>query len=113
MDRLLTSLPLAFGFVSSWLLWGLLLGGLPPLIHLLNRRRFRETQWAAMRFLAEAVRKNSRRMRIEQLILLLVRIAILTLLVLGLAQPQLQTFGRLFTANVPTHRIILMDTSFS
>ena len=113
MGRFLSPLLFAFGFASSWLLWGLLLGALPPLIHLLNRRRFRETQWAAMRFLAEAVRKNSRRMRIEQLILLLVRIAILTFLVLGLAQPQLQTFGRLFTANVPTHRIILMDTSFS
>lgn len=103
----------AFGFASSWLLWGLFLGALPPLIHLLNRRRFRETQWAAMRFLAEAVRKNSRRLRIEQLILLLVRIAILMLLVLGLAQPQLQSFGRLFAANVPTHRIIVLDTSFS
>ena len=63
--------------------------------------------------LAEAVRKNSRRLRIEQLILLLVRIAILMLLVLGLAQPQLQSFGRLFAANVPTHRIIVLDTSFS
>lgn len=113
MDRLLLTPVFAFGFASSWLLWGLLLAGLPPLIHLLNRRRFRETRWAAMRFLAEAVRKNSRRMRIEQLILLLVRIAIITCLVLGLAQPQLQTFGRLFATNVPTHRIILMDTSFS
>lgn len=103
----------AFGFASSWLLWGLFLGALPPLIHLLNRRRFRETQWAAMRFLAEALRKNSRRMRIEQLILLLVRIAILVVLVLGLAQPQLQNFGRLFATNVPTHRIILLDASFS
>lgn len=104
---------IAFGFASSWLLWGLLLGVLPPLIHLLNRRRFRETQWAAMRFLAEALRKNSRRMRIEQLILLLVRIAILALVVLGLAQPQLESVGRLFATNVPTHRIILLDTSFS
>ena len=104
---------MAFGFASAWLLWGLLLGALPPLIHLLNRRKFRETQWAAMRFLVEAVRKNSRRMRIEQLILLLVRIAILVLLVLGLAQPQWQSFGRLFAANVPTHRIIVIDTSFS
>lgn len=104
---------LAFGFASTWLLWGLALGVLPPLIHLLNRRRYRETQWAAMRFLIEAVRKNSRRMRIEQLLLLLVRIAIIVLLVLGLAQPQLQTFGRLFASNVPTHRIVVIDTSFS
>ncbi len=113
MNGSAATLMFAFGFASSWLLWGLFLSVVPPLIHLLNRRRFRETQWAAMRFLAEALRKNSRRMRIEQLILLLVRIAILVLLVLGLAQPQLQTLGRLFASNVPTHRIILLDTSFS
>jgi hypothetical protein len=104
---------LAFGFATPWLLWGLALGAVPPLIHLLNRRKFRETQWAAMRFLAEAIRKNSRRMRIEQLILLLVRIAILMLLVLGLAQPQFETLTRIFLSNVPTHRIIVLDSSFS
>lgn len=104
---------LAFGFASPWLLWGLLLGALPPLIHLLNRRKYRETQWAAMRFLAEAIRKNSRRMRIEQLILLLVRIAIMVLLVMGLAQPQFETLTRFFQSNVPTHRILVLDSSFS
>jgi hypothetical protein len=104
---------LAFGFATPWLLWGLALGAVPPLIHLLNRRKFRETQWAAMRFLAEAIRKNSRRMRIEQLILLLVRIAILTLLVLALAQPQFTTLTRFFLNSVPTHRIIVLDSSFS
>lgn len=103
----------AFGFVTPWLLWGLALGAVPPLIHLLNRRKFRETQWAAMRFLSEAIRKNSRRMRIEQLILLLVRIAILVLLVLGLAQPQFETLTRFFLNNAPTHRIVLIDSSFS
>jgi len=38
----------------------------PILIHLLSRRRHRETDWAAMRFLGEALRKNARRMRLEQ-----------------------------------------------
>ncbi|MDB5386853.1 MAG: hypothetical protein JWM11_2499 [Planctomycetaceae bacterium] len=105
--------PIAFGFATPWLLWGLALGAVPPLIHLLNRRKFRETQWAAMRFLAEAIRKNSRRMRIEQLILLLVRISIMVLLVLGLAQPQFETLTRFFLNSVPTHRIIVLDSSFS
>ena len=103
----------AFGFASPFLLWGLALGGLPILIHLLNKRKFRETQWAAMRFLLEAVRKNSRRIRVEQLVLLAVRTLLLCLLVMALARPHFAELGRYFSADVPTHRIIAIDASYS
>ena len=66
-----------------------------------------------MRFLIEAARKNSRRIRIEQLILLMVRVLILLLLVCALAQPYMKSFGTFFQADVPAHRIIVVDTSFS
>ena len=46
-----------------------------------------------MRFLLEAVRKNSRRLRIEQLILLAVRAAILILVVVALAEIAAGGFG--------------------
>jgi hypothetical protein len=58
---------------------------IPIIIHLLNRRRFKVVTWAAMRFLLAAQKKNSRRMRIEQLLLLIVRCAIVLLLVLAMA----------------------------
>ena len=51
---------------------------LPIIIHLLNRKRFRVVTWAAMRFLLAAQRKNTRRMRLEQLILLAVRTLLVT-----------------------------------
>ena len=38
----------------------------PVLIHLWNRQRHRELAWAAMTFLLAAIKKNSRRMRIER-----------------------------------------------
>ncbi len=104
---------LAFGFVSPWLLWGLLLGGLPILIHLMHKRRYKETHWAAMRFLIEAARKNSRRIRLEQLLLLIVRILIVVFIVLAVSQPFVETFGTYFEAEIPTHRIIVVDASFS
>jgi hypothetical protein len=107
------SLPLFAFFSSPLLLWGLGLAGLPILIHLLNKRKYRETQWAAMRFLLEAVRKNSRRIRIEQLILLAIRTLILILLVCALAQPTLKQLGPYFAADEPVHKIIVLDTSFS
>ncbi len=103
----------AFGFASPWLLAGLALGAMPVIIHLLHKRRYRETDWAAMRFLLEAARKHSRRIRLEQLILLAVRILILVLLVLALARPYVETLGTFFQGDVPTHRIIVVDASFS
>ena len=41
------------------LLYGLAAASVPIIIHLLNRRKFREMPWAAMRFLLAAIRKNS------------------------------------------------------
>lgn len=104
---------LAFGFTSAWLLWGLALGGLPVVIHLLYKRRYRESPWAAMRFLLEAARKNSRRIRLEQLVLLMVRILIFVLLVTALAEPTVETFGVSLPAEAATHHIVIVDASFS
>ena len=53
LPRLVEPGLLAFGFGNPWLLWGFALGAVPILIHLLHRRTYRETNWAAMRFLLE------------------------------------------------------------
>jgi hypothetical protein len=114
-SNLMSAFPtiLAFGFVSPWLLWGLVLAGIPIVVHLLHKRRYHETQWAAMRFLLEAARKNAKRIRLEQLLLLTVRTLILVLLVLGLAQPFVESLGGYLQADVAAHRIIVVDASFS
>lgn len=71
-------------FLHPAVFWtGAALMAVPILIHLLNRRRFRLLDWAAMRFLWESLRRNRRRLRIEELVLLLLRC--LALLVLGAA----------------------------
>src|SRR5437764_12236262 len=57
----------------------------PVIIHLLNRRRFRIVEWAAMRFLLAAQRQNVRRLRLEQWLLLAVRCLMLVLLVVAMA----------------------------
>jgi len=55
-----SSLPLlwALGFANPGLLAGLAAASIPIVIHLLNRRKFREMPWAAMQFLMAAIRKN-------------------------------------------------------
>src|SRR5262245_35801449 len=96
----------------------------PIIIHLLNKRRFRIVEWAAMRFLLAAQRKNSRRMRIEQLILLIVRCLIVLLVVLAMASVTgwaeaawrwLNPAGGrgILATGARTHKVLVLDGSFS
>ena len=63
------------GFVHPGLVIGAALAAVPLLIHLLNRQRFKPLSWAAMRFVEAAWRKTRRRARLENLLLLLLRMA--------------------------------------
>jgi hypothetical protein len=108
---------LAFGPFGSaaMLLWGLA-AAVPVIIHLWNKRRYREMRWAAMEYLLAAFKKNVRRIRIEQLLLLAVRVLILLLLALALADPVLSLFPRLSPSLVGkgrTHTVIVLDGSYS
>ncbi|TXT35938.1 MAG: hypothetical protein FD138_1171 [Planctomycetota bacterium] len=104
---------LAFGFASPALLGWLALAALPILIHWLFRRRYREVSWAAMQFLYAAVRKQSRRTRLEQLLLLAARVLILALIVLAFARPRWSDAGKLGRETPPTLRVLVLDTSLS
>lgn len=85
----------------------------PLIIHLLSRRRYRETEWAAMQYLLAAVRKNARRIRIEQWLLLAVRTALIMLVVFALAEPYLSQAGLKMMAGGRTHKVLVLDASFS
>src|SRR5262249_45026113 len=62
-------------FAHPWYMaFGGLLISVPIIIHLINRMRFKIIRWAAMEFLLKSQKRNQRRMIIEQLILLLLRI---------------------------------------
>src|SRR3954464_10192349 len=79
---------IAAGFVTpAFALAGLALASIPIIIHILNRRRFKIINWAAMDFLLRAMRKNRRRLRFEQWVLLATRCAVVLLLGMALARP--------------------------
>ena len=95
------------------MLWGMALGAAPILIHLLHRRRYIEVPWAAMRFLIAATKKQSRRLHLEQLLLLIVRTLIVLLVAMALARPSIETMGEYFRSEGPRHRIIVIDATYS
>src|SRR5215208_6242984 len=77
-------------FANPYMLLGLGLAVLPIIVHLLSRARYRTVDWGAMMFLegADAAQAQSRRPR--QILLLLVRVAIVALLAVALARPEVQ-----------------------
>lgn len=100
----------------SFLNW-IMLGGvaalsIPLVIHLFNRSRFRVVQWGAMHLLENVVRVNRKRIRIEQLILLLVRCAIPAVLALLMARPVI-TGWKSLSGDAPSSTVVLLDNSYS
>lgn len=65
---------------------GMVAASIPIIIHLLNRRRFKIREWAAMKFLLESLKKNRRRVQIEELILLALRTLVIVLLAMAVAR---------------------------
>jgi hypothetical protein len=81
-------IPLAFFlYAPAFAGAGLLLASIPIIIHILNRRRYRTVNWAAMSFLIGAMRRNRQRVLFEQWLLMAVRCCVLAFLGLALARP--------------------------
>jgi hypothetical protein len=104
---------LAFGFGNALILGWLVAAAAPVIIHLWNKRKYREVSWAAMEYLLAAVRKNARRIQLEQWLLLTVRTLIVALLVLAMAEPFLERAGFNFIAGTRTLKVFVVDGSYS
>ncbi|MEW6027205.1 MAG: BatA domain-containing protein [Planctomycetota bacterium] len=98
-------------FVNPLFAWLALAAAIPLVIHLLNRRRYQQVRWAAMDFLLKALHKNRRRLQMESLILLLLRMLIVTVLAFILAKPYLK--GSVLFREPDTHLVIAIDNSYS
>ena len=88
---------------------------IPIIIHLLARRRFKRIRWAAMDFLLDAERRNRRRIRMEEWILLALRCLAVLLLGLILSRPFLSAARSVLAwgGSRPVERIFLLDDSLS
>ncbi|MDQ7780108.1 MAG: BatA domain-containing protein, partial [Planctomycetota bacterium] len=95
------------------LLWFLSLGSIPIIIHLLNRQKHRRVKWAAMDWLLAAIRKTRKRLRLENLILLIVRVLVISLLVLALARPHFRAMPLKFLETSDRFVLLVIDNSYS
>jgi len=96
------------------LLWiGAGLVSVPIIIHFLFRRKHRVVRFAAMEFLLAALKKQKRRVQMENLILLLLRCAMIALLALALARPAVRSAALAPLGGSSRGVLLVVDTSAS
>ena len=78
----------------------------------MNRQRAKELPFPTLRFLKISVQKTRRRKRIHDVLLMLLRAAVLLLVAAGLARPTVTSFGALW-GNAGTAAVIVLDNSAS
>jgi hypothetical protein len=100
-------------FLNPALLFGTLLFAVPLIIHLLNRQRYKRRRWAAMEYLLIAFKRQRRRLRIEDLLLLLLRCLIPIILALAIARPVLREGGPIAGLGSSAHYFVVLDASYS
>src|SRR6476620_581094 len=101
------------GFLAPALLFGLAALAIPPIVHLLNRRRFDVVDWSAMQFLLTSERTR-KKIFLEQFLLMLLRMGLILLLVLAVASPWVRLPWLAKIAPPPNRDVvIILDGSFS
>lgn len=99
-------------FLNGILLAGAAALAIPVLIHLFHKSRFRVVPWGAMHLLESVLRRNSRRVRLEQLLLLAVRASIPVVLALCMARPVLTGLAPLL-GEARSSVVLVLDDSYS
>jgi hypothetical protein len=116
--------------LPTWLIWTLGLGipltaaAVPIIIHLINLTRYRKVDWAAMEFLLAAYRKTRRRLQMESLIMLLLRVLAIMLIAAALfpmgcervkawADDALGITRGTLNTDAPLHLVLVLDNSAS
>jgi len=99
-------------FLNPLLLFGLAAAALPILIHLLNLRKLRVVEFSSLRFLKELQHTRIRRVKIKQILLLIIRTLLILFMVLAFARPAIQgNLAGLAATEARSTMVVLLDDS--
>ena len=100
------------GFLAPWALAGVLAVGLPIWLHLLRKHKTTPLPFASLMFFERRTQSSIKHRRLQYLLLLALRAAVIALLALAFARPFLQS--RLAAlAGGPKLTVLAIDNSFS
>ncbi len=99
-------------FLNPLYLFAALAAAVPVIIHLLHRQRVKVEEFPSLEFVRKMLRRKTRRFRIKQILLLIIRTLIVLFVALALARPTLLG-GSAARGHLPTTAVIVLDDSFS
>jgi hypothetical protein len=100
-------------FIHGYLLAGLVLVGVPILLHLIMRQKPKQLAFPAFRFLRQKARINRRKIRLQHWLLLALRMLLIAALCFALARPRLAASRVPFGGEQAVKAVFVFDTSAS
>ncbi|MEX0602692.1 MAG: BatA domain-containing protein, partial [Bacteroidota bacterium] len=101
-------------FLNPLVLLGLAAAAIPILLHLFNLRKLRTIEFSTLSFIKELQRTKIRRLKIRQLLLMILRTLIIVLLVFSFSRPTLKgTVGGGVGSRAKTTAVLILDDSQS
>ena len=101
------------GFLAPLMLFGAAAGSIPLILHFFYRVRYKPVPWGAMKFLRLAVEQTSRRLRFQEIVLLILRILLMVLLAVALARPVTCSSVTAGKRGEAVDAVFVMDLSYS
>ncbi|HYF02289.1 MAG TPA: BatA and WFA domain-containing protein [Patescibacteria group bacterium] len=100
-------------FLNPLILLGLAAASIPVLLHLLNLRKLKTVEFSSLRFLKELQKTKIRRLKLRQILLLILRTLIVVFAVIAFARPAIKSSIPALGTHAKTSVVILLDNSFS
>ncbi|MCX7877491.1 MAG: BatA and WFA domain-containing protein [Ignavibacteria bacterium] len=100
-------------FLNPLILWALLTVSIPILIHIFNLRKTRRIEFSTLMFLKEIQQTKYRKIKLKQILILICRIAFISLLVMAFANPYQEGYIGASGDKPQSSVLIILDDSFS
>jgi len=98
-------------FVAWPFLFAALAGAIPVVLHMINRQQAKNLPFSTLRFLRISAEKTRRRKRIHDLLLMLVRLAVLMLIAFGLAEPTMTSLSEFWGSGTSAVALIVDNSA--
>ncbi|MBI4429234.1 MAG: BatA domain-containing protein [Ignavibacteriales bacterium] len=101
-------------FLNPLVLFGLLAASIPVLLHIFNLRKLKTIEFSTLTFLKELQKTRIRRLKIRQILLLILRTLLVVLLVIAFSRPTLKgSFSESLGPQSRTTAVFIIDDSYS
>ena len=100
-------------FLNPLVLLGLAAAAIPILLHLLNLRKLKTVDFSTLRFLKELQKTSIRKLKTQQIILLILRTLIVICCVLAFSRPTIKSSLPAIGSHAKTSVIVILDNSQS